>query len=78
MCSKAHPWVKASFAQCDRFILPSLNDMETNVKSFDKRRMYFDVSSGRGSNLHPTYKITQRVLIDPQITTFKSFDRFHC
>jgi hypothetical protein len=70
--------VKASFAQYGGFILPSLNDMETNVESFDKRKIYFDVSSERGSNLHPAYKITQKVLIDPQITTFKSFDKFHC
>jgi hypothetical protein len=39
----AHPWVKASFAQCGGFILPSLNDMGTNVESFDRRKIYFDV-----------------------------------
>jgi hypothetical protein len=78
MCSKAHPWVKASFVRCGGFILSSLNNMEVNVESFDRRKIYFDVSSGRGSNLHLAYKRTQRVLIDPQITTFKPFDRFHC
>jgi len=26
----------------------------------------------------PPLKTTQRVLIDPQITTFEPFDRFHC
>jgi len=28
LSSKAHPWVKALFAQCDGIVLPPLNDME--------------------------------------------------
>jgi hypothetical protein len=50
---------------------------KTNVESFNKKRIYFNVSSGRGLNLHLAYKITQRVFMDPQITTFKPFNWFH-
>jgi hypothetical protein len=28
MCSKAHPWVKTLFAQCDGLVCPPLNNME--------------------------------------------------
>jgi hypothetical protein len=27
VCSKAHPWVKALFAQCGELVLPPLNEM---------------------------------------------------
>jgi hypothetical protein len=28
LCSKAHPWVKALFAQCGGLVPPPLNNME--------------------------------------------------
>ncbi len=35
MCSKAHPWVKALFAQCGGLVLPPLNDMEVPTHILD-------------------------------------------
>jgi hypothetical protein len=31
VCSKAHPWVKALFAQCGGLVPPPLNNMEVPV-----------------------------------------------
>jgi hypothetical protein len=92
VCSKAHPWVKALFAQCGGLVPPPLNNMEVPVHipngqtkdvametwnllvegEFD---LMFQVEGVQ--NFTPL-QIAQKVLIDPQITTFKPFDRFHC
>jgi hypothetical protein len=37
LCSKAHPWVKALFAQCGRLVPPPLNDMEVLAHISDGR-----------------------------------------
>jgi hypothetical protein len=35
MCSKAHPWVKTLFAQCDGLVPPHLNHMEMSAHILD-------------------------------------------
>jgi hypothetical protein len=49
-----------------------------NTESFNGKTICFNVSSGRGLKFHPPYKTTQGLLMDPQITTFQPFDKFHC
>jgi hypothetical protein len=49
-----------------------------NTESFNRRKIYFNVANGKGSKFLPPLQTTQRVVIDPQITTLEPFDMFHC
>ncbi len=41
----------------DMFVLaPNRKRGHWNIKLFYGRKIYFDLSSGRGSNFHPTYE----------------------
>ncbi len=92
MCSRAHPQVKTLFVQCGGLVPPPLNDMKIlvhiskgqtedvamempNPSMEGKSISTFQVE---GAHTFTPLQIAKRVLTDPQITTFKLFDRFHC
>ncbi len=88
MCSKAHPRVKALFVRCGGFVSPPLNDMEvpthiSNEQTNDvAMEMLIPLVGREYASMFQMEKVwnftplqtTQRVLINPQITTFKPFD----
>jgi hypothetical protein len=91
VCSKAHPWLKALFACCDRLVPPPLNNMEVLAHISGKQRMWpwkhwifsWKENLLRGFKwkrlkIPPLLQIAQKALIDPQIKTLEPFNMFHC
>jgi hypothetical protein len=92
MCSKAHPRVKALFAQCGGLVPPPLNDMEVLVHILDGQTKdvametpnpsmegkFTSTSQVKGVQIFTPLQIVLKVLTNSQITTFKPFDKFHC
>jgi hypothetical protein len=92
MCSKAHPRVKALFVYYDGLVLTPLNDMEILAHILNGRiedvtiEMSNPLMEGKfvlmfqvkGAQNFIPLQTAHKVLIDPQITTFNPFNRFHC